>query len=260
MRKKLYYMISAGYTESKAAELYDVFMMFVILLSFVPLAFKESYLFFEIIDYFVSAVFVTDYLFHWITADYRLNNNHPASFVIYPLTPTALIDMIVILSSFSFLNSVFKLLKVFQFVRFLRIFQVVKLFRYSKSMTLIIDTFKEKKQELTAVATLAAGYVIIVALLMFNIEPDTFDTFFDAVYWSVISLTTVGYGDIYPTTLFGRILAMFSAFCGIAVIALPSSIIIGGYLEAFNKTQSGGSTCDDADSADNDSETDQNHQ
>ena len=70
--------------------------------------------------------------------------------------------------------------------------------------------------------------------MRYNVEPDSFNTFFDAVYWATISLTTVGYGDIYPTSTLGRIVTMVSSVFGIAIIALPSGIITGGYLTELN--------------------------
>ena len=68
---------------------------------------------------------------------------------------------------------------------------------------------------------------------MFNVEPDSFNTFFDAVYWATVSLTTVGYGDIYPITDLGRIVAMISSFFGIAIVALPAGIVTAEYLGAL---------------------------
>ena len=74
-------------------------------------------------------------------------------------------------------------------------------------------------------------------MVIFNVEPQSFDNFFDAIYWATVSLTTVGYGDIYPTSTIGRIGTMVSSVFGIAIIALPSDIIIGGYLEEINSNK-----------------------
>ena len=76
-------------------------------------------------------------------------------------------------------------------------------------------------------------YIVIAALVIFNVEPDSFSTFFDALYWATVSLTTVGYGDIYPVTAIGRAVAMISSVFGIAIVALPSGIITAGYLSAI---------------------------
>ena len=83
------------------------------------------------------------------------------------------------------------------------------------------------------VGVLAVMYILISALIVFSVEPDTFDSFFEAVYWATVSLTTVGYGDIYPSSTAGRIVAMVSSVFGIAIVALPSSIITAGYMEAL---------------------------
>ena len=85
------------------------------------------------------------------------------------------------------------------------------------------------------VCTLALGYIVVSALIVFNVEGDSFGTFFDAIYWATVSLTTVGYGDIYPVTTAGRIITMISSIFGIAIVALPAGIITAGYMDALNE-------------------------
>lgn len=82
---------------------------------------------------------------------------------------------------------------------------------------------------------MAIAYVLISALVIFNVEPDSFATFFDAVYWATVSLTTVGYGDIYPVTTIGRVVTMLSSVFGIAIVALPAGIITAGYMNEINE-------------------------
>ena len=77
-------------------------------------------------------------------------------------------------------------------------------------------------------------------MIVFNVEPDTFSNFFDAVYWACVSLTTVGYGDIYPVSTAGRIFTMLSSIVGIAIVALPSGIITAGYMDALRDQQDNG--------------------
>ena len=86
---------------------------------------------------------------------------------------------------------------------------------------------------------IAVFYVFLTALIMFNAEPHinpvtgepTFKTFFDALYWATVTLTTVGYGDMVPVTEVGRIVSMISSLFGVAVIALPSGVITASYLD-----------------------------
>ena len=114
-------------------------------------------------------------------------------------------------------------------------FRVVKFVRYSKNIEIILTVLRRQKSALLTVGALAGGYILISALVVFNVEPDTFNSFFDAIYWATISLTTVGYGDIYPVSTAGRIFTMLSSMVGIAVVALPAGIITAGYMDAVNK-------------------------
>ena len=84
---------------------------------------------------------------------------------------------------------------------------------------------------------MAVAYILVSALVIYNVEPESFETFFDAIYWATISLTTVGYDDIYPVTTIGRIVTMISSAFGIAIIALPSGVITAGYLAEINKEE-----------------------
>ncbi|MCR5022877.1 MAG: potassium channel family protein, partial [Lachnospiraceae bacterium] len=86
-----------------------------------------------------------------------------------------------------------------------------------------------------AVCTLAIGYILISALVIYNVEGDSFKSFFEAFYWATVSLTTVGYGDIYPVTPAGRAITMISSLFGIAIVALPSGVITAGYMEALRE-------------------------
>ena len=236
MRKKLYSIIEPAGNGTKLSSIYDFIMMATIIISIVPLAFKETNLIFQWIDYITVGVFVLDYILRLFTADYKLNKS-VASFFVYPVTPMAIIDLLSILPSVTVLNSGFRLLKLFRLLRTLKVLRAFKFLRYSKSFDVIASVFKKQKKVLSAVATMAVAYVLISALVIYNVEPESFETFFDAIYWATISLTTVGYGDIYPITTIGRIVTMISSVFGIAIIALPSGVITAGYLSEINKDQ-----------------------
>ena len=93
----------------------------------------------------------------------------------------------------------------------------------------------KERSVLGVVCLIAIGYIFLTALIVFNVEPDTFDSFFDAIYWACVSLTTVGYGDLYPVSTLGRVIAMLSSLVGIAIIALPAGIITGGYIDVMRE-------------------------
>ena len=143
----------------------------------------------------------------------------------------AIIDLLSILPSINMINKGFKVLKTIRLIRTFRVLRIFKSFRYSKNIQIILQVGKNSKKALIAVLSLAIGYIFVCALIIFNVEPDSFNTFFDAIYWATISLTTVGYGDIYPITTLGRIITMVSSFMGIAIVALPAGIITAGYMK-----------------------------
>ena len=180
-------------------------------------------------------VFIIDYLLRWITADYKYDKKSLVSFIRYPFGVFAIIDIVSVLPSISVLNSGFKLLRIFRMARAFRVFRAFKMFRYSKSVRIIASVFKKSKESLIAVGTLAIAYIIISALVVFNVEPESFNNFFDAIYCATVSLTTVGYGDIYPVTTIGRIVTMVSSIFGIAIVALPAGIITAGYMSEIEK-------------------------
>lgn len=239
MRKRIFEIIEVSQDDDKASFFYDVFMMVSIFISIVPLAFKVTNSFFHGIDIVTATIFIIDYILRLITADYKLRKSGIISFIKYPFTPMAIIDLVSILPALSIIGSGFKLLRLFRMFRTFRVFRVFKAFRYSKNIIIILKVMKNAKNALLTVCVLAIGYIFIAALIIFNIEGDSFNTFFDALYWATVSLTTVGYGDIYPVTSIGRVITMISSIFGIAIVALPSGIITAGYLDAINEEKEG---------------------
>lgn len=234
MRERIYQIIEKSDGEDKLSRIYDIFMMVVIVVSLIPLAFKTENVFFFWVDKVAMVIFIIDYLLRWMTADYKYGNKSITSFLRYPFSPMAIIDLVSILPSMSIINNGFKALRVLRMIRALRVLRIFKTFRYSSSFQILENVIKRSKRSLIAVGVLAAGYIVVSALVIFNIEPDSFESFFEAIYWATVSLTTVGYGDIYPVTTFGRIITMVSSIFGIAVVALPAGIVTAGYMNELN--------------------------
>lgn len=235
IRQRIYEITEVDDNGNTLSRIYDVIMMCAIGASIVPMAFKEQSVWMSNIDRITVVIFIIDYLLRWLTADIKTGNQK--SLLLYPFTPMAIIDLLSILPSLTILNGSFRLLKIFRLLRSCRIFKVFKLIRYSKSVNMILTVFKKQKEAMFTIGSLALAYVLISALVILNVEPDTFSSYFDAVYWATVSLTTVGYGDIYPITTIGRIITMVSSVFGIAIVALPAGIITAGMMEEINKTE-----------------------
>ena len=234
-RKRVFEIIERSEGNDSFSSAYDIFMIVVIIASLVPLAVKADTPALRLIDRITVTIFILDYLLRWATADYKLPGSRAAAFLKYPFTPMALVDLLSILPSVSFLSSGFKLLRVVRMIRAMRVLRAFKAVRYSRSFDIIWDVLCSTRETLAAVGALAVGYILISALIIFNVEPDSFDTFFDAVYWATVSLTTVGYGDIYPVSTMGRIVTMVSSMFGIAIVALPAGVITAGYMSEISR-------------------------
>lgn len=234
MREKIYNIIDVDGNEDILSVLYDRVMIFCILGSVIPLCFKSSSVVFMWIEKITVLLFIVDYILRWITADFRHSERKKMAFIEYPFTFYGIVDLLSILPSLVLLNSSFKL---FRLLRLNKAFKALRLLRYSKSFNMILSVVQRERQALITVCVLAGGYIFLVALIMFQVEPESFNSFFDAIYLSAVTLTTVGYGDIYPISQMGKVISMISSFMGIAIVALPTGIITAGYMNELNKRE-----------------------
>lgn len=234
MRTRIYEIIEVSTDKDKASSAYDFFMMFTIIVSIIPLCTHSENIIFNIIDKITVIVFILDYILRVVTADIKLKRG-ALSFLLYPFTVMAIIDLLSILPSLTVLAKGYRLLKIFRLLRTFKVFRIFKAFRYSKNITMIVNVFRKQKESLLVVFGFAIAYVLVSALVIFNAEPETFKTMYDAIYWATISLTTVGYGDVYAVSAVGKFITMVSAVLGIAIVALPAGIIIAGYQEELEE-------------------------
>ena len=233
MKEHIYLLVEPP-EDAVTADWYDILSIVCIIVGIIPLAFHETNPVFDVIEMFVTLFFTIDYVLRWATADLKLKKSGPLPFLIYPFTLTAIIDLLSLLPGYFAVNQSLRLLRTARLGRLLRLTRFFKAMRYSSSLILIGNVLKRQKASLIAVSVFAISYVFMSALVIFNVEPDSFETFFDALYWATVSLTTVGYGDIYATSTIGRIVTMVSTVIGIAVVALPASIITAGFMEELS--------------------------
>lgn len=234
-RKRILEIVEKGEDKDTVSRLYDFFMLVTIVVSVIPLMALRPRPWFRVTEIVTTSIFVIDYILRWVTADLKLNRKG-MSFLIFPVTPMAIVDMLSILPGLGILKPSFKL---FRLSRLLRIIRLFKLLRYTDKVELFLDVLKKERRVLFSVLLIAVFYIFVTALVMFNAEPHfnpttgepTFTSFFDAVYWATVTLTTVGYGDLCPVTSLGRFVSMLSSLFGVAIIALPSGVITASYLD-----------------------------
>ena len=234
LRKRIYRMVEASASKDLLCGVYNRAMILVILISMIPLFFKSNPPIFQVIDHTAASILIIDYILRWMTADFKLERGK-LSFLIYPVTFFAVIDLVSVLPMLLPDQWELQFLRMIRLVRAFRALRALRMLRYSRSFALILRVMKRERQPLIAMIWLASGYVLMSALIMFQVEPTSFRNFFDAFYWAVVTLTTVGYGDIYPTSDIGRIVSMLSSFMGIAIVALPTGLITAGFMQELNE-------------------------
>ena len=227
IREKLYRVVEK---DTEYFEWYDIMMLICIWVSIVPLIFKEQNKFTYVITIITTLIFVIDYILRWITSDYRLKKG-VISFIKYPITFSAIFDLTIIISCFSefYNNPILTLFSTF------RILMIAKTLMYSKKFKIIKNVVEKNKDILKVVCGFTIGFIFVSALIIFQFEGQSFNNFFEAIYWSTTVLTTVGYGDICPKTEIGKLISIISSLVGIAFVALPTGIITTGFVEELNK-------------------------
>lgn len=227
-RERIYRIIEPLKRDNRFGYIYDIGMLVIILLSIVPLMFVRENTFLLIIDKSCVVIFIIDYILRWGTADFKFKDHSIKSFLKYPITPMAIIDLLSIIPSFSAVNNAFKLLRLVRGARILRLIRVIKLARYSKNMQLIRGILKKSIRPLITVGVFAVAYVAIAGLIAFNVEPEAFGSYFDAMYWTVIIW------NYDPHTVTCHILAICSTIFGLSIVALPTSIITAEYINKMS--------------------------
>jgi voltage-gated potassium channel len=182
---------------------------------------------FELIEVTAVAFFTIELLLRLWSANDPISrfgaHRHPR--LAYLFSPSGLIDLLSIIPFYLGATN----LLVLRSFRLLRIFRVLKLTRQARAMTLLGQALRARRHELTSLAVVVGLSLLISASIMYSAEheaqPKHFGSIPQSLWWAVATLTTVGYGDLYPTTAIGRICASFIMLLGIALVALPTGML-----------------------------------
>lgn len=182
-----------------------------------------------------TSIFLIEYLVRlWVAGeDFRYRGF--GGRLKYIFSPAAIIDLLSILPLLlSFLGTEAFLLRLF---RLLRILRVARLGRFSRAYEAIATALHSRRYELTMSAGVAATLLLVSSTVLHVIEgeiqPDTFGSIPRTMWWSIATLTTVGYGDVYPTTSLGQFFAGLTAITGIGLIAMPTGILAAAFSDAI---------------------------
>lgn len=196
----------------------------------------------EAFEVFSVAIFTAEYFLRIWTADLLFDTGSTSAKRLKFCTSSfGIIDLFAILPFYLPLIFPFDL----RFVRILRLFRLLRIFkldRYSKSLKTIKSVLQETRTELSMTIFMASILLIFSSTMMYYVEhdaqPDKFQNIGESLWWSVATLTTVGYGDIYPVTALGKFISGIIALIGIAFVALPTGIISSAFIEKIRNERS----------------------
>lgn len=242
IKEKIFLLIDEERKDKKGDIFVHYFISALIIINVIAL-FLESYeninadykTLFWYIEIFSIIVFSIEYLIRIWTADLEYPDVKPYKARLkYIFSFMGLIDLVSVVPFY--LPYFIKIdLRVVRVLRLFRLLRLLKLNRHSNSLQLIISVFKRTKSDILITVFIVSLLLILSATLMYNIEneaqPEAFANIGEALWWAVATLTTVGYGDIYPITGIGKILSGVIALLGIGIVALPTGIISSAYIE-----------------------------
>ncbi len=189
----------------------------------------ETSEFFHSSERIVGAFFVVEYLYRWAIAKNRLR---------YPFTVLAVIDLLAVLPFFLVLAVDLRSLKL---IRTLRILRLLKLYRYNSALYKVLYGFRKVKDELVVLGFTIVILVTVSSVAMHEFEhevqPEKFRRLSDAVWWSFVTVTTVGYGDVSPMTAGGRLVAVLTMIVGIGIFGTFVSLIGSSFLATFREAE-----------------------
>lgn len=199
----------------------------------------EEKMFFHYFDLISVIIFSIEYVLRVWSSNHEEKYKHPITGRLkYMVSAGALIDLLAILPFYlaAFIDLDLRMLRILRLMRFFRLFRLTS---YLKSARLVINVFKSKINELLLAFVLTMFLIIIASCLVYFAEhiknPNQFTSIPATMWWAVVTLTTVGYGDMVPITLLGKVFASLILIAGVALLALPAGIITSGFLDEMRK-------------------------
>ena len=249
-RKRIHDILEITDRKDKATKIFSVSIMSLIFINVggIILGTVERFLchrtLLRTIEVFPVIVFTVEYIMRlWACTANKKFRNPVMGRIRFAITPLAIIDLIAIFPFYLPMICRHEL----RAVRISRIFRFFKIGRYSTSFKLFTKILRGKREELLMVGSAIFVVLIVSSCLMYIAEnesqPELFSSIPDAMWWSVITLTTVGYGDLQPVTGAGKILGSIIALMGIGVLALPAGILASGFVDEMQKKRAKQQVC-----------------
>jgi len=246
LRKRLFEIFEKAKPGDTFSKIFDIFISWLIILNILAVIFETVEViknsigsFFYFFEIFSVAIFSIEYFIRvWICIEDERYKNPITVRIKYIFSFFGIIDLFAILPFYLPLIKGLDL----RFIRVLRLFRLLRIFklgRYSEAIISIQEVLNEKKEELISSFIIVALLLIFSSSIMYfvenNAQPEVFKSIPATFWWAVATLTTVGYGDVYPVTMLGKIFGGIIAILGIGMFALPTGILGAGFVEHIQK-------------------------
>lgn len=244
LKEKIFNIIQIGDKSNKLSRLFDIFItvtiisniMVTFLLTFQQL--KFLFPFFKVIEYVTVIIFCVEYILRIWTAEllYPGMRRFKAR-LRFLVSFDGIVDFLTIVPVFFLSGFV-----IFRMLRVARIFHLFRLNAKYDSFNVITTVLYEKRNQIISSVFIVLILMLASSLCMYSVEhdaqPEVFRNAFSGIWWSMSTLLTVGYGDIYPITTLGRVMAICIAYLGVGAVAIPTGIISAGFVEQYQRKSS----------------------
>lgn len=245
-KRRAFETLEKGEGDDRLSKRFDIFIMTLILLNVAAVILEtvesihnQYEIYFDYFEYMSVFVFTIEYLGRLWTCTYHEKYKHPFfGRIKFIFSFMAIVDLLAITPFYLplFLAIDGRVLRVLRLFRIVRIF---KMGRYSTAFNMIVTVVSKRKEELLVTLTIVFVMLILASSLMYYVEheaqPEVFRNIPETMWWGVATLTTVGYGDVYPITGLGKVLGAFIAILGVGIFALPAGIIASGFEAEISK-------------------------
>lgn len=248
IRRKVFQIISIGNKSDLPSRIFDIALVVVIVCN-LTVTLLSTFDYWERYESILNSVelvtivlFLIEYVLRIWTADYLYPDKKRAVAVLaFIFSLSGLIDLLTFLPYF--MPFLFPAGAVaFRMLRVIRIFRLFRINAQNDAFSVIVDVLYEKRNQLLFSIVLILIFMVAASLCMYDLEheaqPEAFENAFSGIWWSVSTLLTVGYGDIYPITIAGRIMAIIISFLGVGMVAIPTGIISAGFVQQYTKRKS----------------------
>jgi len=251
VRHRIYEILEVVRENDTIARYFQVFLIVLIVLNVLAVIMEsvrtlllQYFTVFLIFEIFSVAVFTIEYILRlWVCTEKPEFRRPFLGRLRYALTPVAIIDLVAVIPFYLPLLVPVDL-RFLRILRLTRLFRALKLVRYSDAFDFLSRALKREKYVIIIILLILTVMFIFASALMYHAEhdaqPDAFASIPHAMWWAIVTLTTVGYGDILPITVQGKVLGAIIAVIGIGMFALPAGVIAAGFIEEIKSSKNAG--------------------